>query len=268
MRKILSIITALLVIPSAAHAWGYEGHRIVARIAVERLSPSAKVAVQDLLGEPDAAAAMEQYSTWADEIRHDRRETAPWHYVNIELDTSGYEAARDCPGNNCVVRQIERDTSIIRDKSLAKSVRAEALRFLIHFVGDETQPLHCSDNHDRGGNEVRVILNGRDTNLHAVWDTPVVEALGNDPGAIAARLSAQITPADQATWSKGTPAVWADECWRVAKTSVYGDLSGAGGTAAPIVLPPDYAAKKSTIAAGQLERAGVRLAAILNAALK
>ena len=265
---VLPLIAALLLTPSAAYAWGREGHQIVALIAAGELTPAAKARVADLLGEPDAASAMERYSTWADEIRRTRRETAPWHYVNIEIGSNGYDAARDCPHDDCVVGQIERDISILKDKSLAKPVRTEALRFLIHFVGDEHQPLHVADNHDRGGNQVRVILNGRRKNLHAVWDTAVVEALGNNPSTVAAELSAKITPADLASWSKGTPVIWANECWRIAKRDVYADLHGHGGTSAPIILPPDYARKKSVIAAEQLERAGVRLAAILNEVFK
>ena len=264
----LPIIAALLLSPSTAYAWGYEGHQIIALIAAGELTPDAKARVADLLGGPDASSAMVRYSTWADEIRPMRRETAPWHYVDIEIDSRGYDATRDCPNNNCVVGQIERDTSILKDRSLAKPVRAEALRFLIHFVGDEAQPLHCSDNHDRGENEVRVILNGDRTNLHAVWDTAVVEALGNDPATVTKRLSATITPADKSAWSKGTPVSWANQSWAIAKQHIYADLPGSGGTSAPIVLPPDYARQKSAIAAGQLERGGVRLAAILNGIFK
>lgn len=261
-------IAPLLFSPNAAHAWGHEGHQIIAVLAARELTPAAKVGVADLLGATDAASAMERYSTWADEIRPERRDTAPWHYVDIEIDSNGFDAARDCAHNDCVVRQIERDVSIIRDQSLAKPVRAEALRFLIHFVGDETQPLHCADNHDRGGNEVRVILNGDTTNLHAVWDTAVVEALGDAPAIVAAGLFSKITPADKAAWSKGTPASWANECWSLAKQEVYAGLSGRGGTYAPIILPPDYTHQKAGTAAEQLERAGVRLSAILNAAFK
>lgn len=267
-RALPIIIAVLLLSPNAAFAWGREGHQITALIAANELTPNAKAAVNDLLGDPDAAGAMERFSTWADEIRPERRGTAPWHFVDIEIDSSGYDAARDCANNDCVVAQVTRDALIIGDKSLAKPVRAEALRFLIHFVGDETQPLHCSDNHDRGGNEISVILNGNRMNLHAVWDRAVVEALGNDPSAIAAQLSAKITPAERAEWSKGTPASWANESWNIARREVYGDLRGTGATYAPLVLPSDYAAKKSTIAAEQLARAGVRLAAILNAALR
>ena len=266
--NVLPIIAALLFSPSAAYAWGHEGHQIVARIAARELTPAAKSQVVDLLDSPDAASAMERYSTWADEIRSQRRDTGPWHYVDIEIDSNGYDAARDCPHDDCVVGQIERDAAILKDASLAKPIRAEALRFLIHFVGDESQPLHCSDNSDRGGNEVRVILGGNSTNLHAVWDTAVVEALGDDSATVAAQLSVKITSAEQAAWSKGNAVSWANECWQIARRNVYADLRGRGGNIASIVLPPDYARKKSAIAAEQLERAGVRLAAILNAVFK
>lgn len=270
MRKVqtLSIIAALVLIPNAAYAWGREGHQIIALIAARELSPAAKSGVADLLGEPDASSAMERYSTWADEIRPSRRDTAPWHYVDIEIDSNGYEGARDCPHDDCVVGQIDRDISILKDKSLVKPVRAEALRFLIHFVGDVHQPLHCGDNHDRGGNEVRVSLNGDSTNLHAVWDTAVVRALGDNPATVAAQLSAKITPTEQTAWSKGATVTWADECWSVAKRDVYSGLSGHGGTTVPVILSPDYARIKASITAEQLERAGVRLAAVLNGVFK
>lgn len=264
----LSIVAALLLSPQLAYAWGREGHQIIALLSVGHLTPAAKSQVEDLLGNPDATSGMVRYSTWADEVRPERRDTAPWHYVDIEIGSNGYNVARDCPNDDCVVGQIERDVAILKNTSLAKPVRAEALRFLIHFIGDETQPLHCGDNHDRGGNEVRVILNGEQTNLHAVWDTAVVEVLGDDPATVAAHLSATITRAEEAAWSKGAPISWANECWRVAKQHIYADLPGSGGSSAPIVLPADYANKKSAIAAEQLQRAGVRLALTLNALLK
>ena len=99
-----------------------------------------------------------------------------------------------------------------------------------------------------------------------IWDTAVVEALGNDPATVAARLSATITPAEKTAWTKGTPVSWANECWAIAKQDTYANLPGSGGTNAPIVLPSAYTRKNSAIAAEQLERAGVRLAAILHTA--
>jgi hypothetical protein len=251
-----------------AFAWGAEGHRIVALIAADELTPAAKAQVLGLLGSPDARSAMEEASTWADKIKFQRPETRPWHYVDIEIGTRGYDKAADCPDDACVVAQIDRDEGILRDRKLAQPVRAEALRFLIHFIGDLHQPLHCADNHDRGGNEVNVMIGRRHENLHAVWDDNVVQALGRDPEKVASRLEADITPARATVWRHGTTVDWANETFGVASREVYAKLPGSGGTNAPVTLPEGYAHNESIAAARQLEKAGVRLASVLNEALR
>jgi hypothetical protein len=257
----------LLIAPNPCFAWGAEGHRIVAAIAADELTPAARAQIAQLLGTDDAAAAMVAVSTWADEIRRQRPKTAPWHFVDIPLSAPAYNAARDCRHDDCVVAQIERDARIVGDRKLAPPVRAEALRFLIHFVGDIAQPLHDEDNGDRGGNRVRVILGRRHTNLHAVWDVDVVRALGRDPADVAARLGAEITPAQKQEWSKGTPEQWADEAHQIARNEIYGHIAGQGGTDA-LDLALQYPRQESSVAAQQLQKAGVRLAAVLNRALR
>ena len=253
--------------PSTILAWGNEGHQVIALIAADRLTPAARSEVAELLG-GDARDSMENASIWADYIRLTRPETAPWHYVNIEIAASGYSAATDCPADNCVVAQVQKAARIVADHQLLQPVRAEALRFLIHFVGDLHQPLHCADNRDRGGNEVAVVIGAEQTNLHAVWDIDAVAALGQDPGQTASALEAQVTPDDEASWGRGAPADWANESFGVAKRVIYAGLSGQGGTEAPIILPRDYAARMRPVTATQLERAGVRLALLLNEALR
>jgi hypothetical protein len=271
MRRILGltamVVAAAVLAMPAAHAWGDTGHKAVALIAAPRLEPSAAAAVSDLLDNPDTAAAMAGVASWADEIRRGRGETAHWHYVDIEIDSAGYDAARDCANDDCVVAQITKDVAILKDKSLAKPVRAEALKFLIHFVGDIHQPLHCADNHDKGGNKVVIMAGPKKTNLHAIWDTAVVNAISTDPAAIASALSAKITPAFAAQWSTGTPEQWAGEGYLIAKTQIYPQFPGSGGTLAPIVLPDSYPASMGPVTAMQLAKAGIRLAAVLNEAL-
>jgi hypothetical protein len=265
MRRLIAlvVIAAAVVMPSVAWAWGNEGHEVVALIAASELSPAAKAQVEQLLG-GDAASAMADVSTWADKIRRDRPETGPWHYVNIQITSAGYDAARDCPNDACVVAQVQRDAAIVGDRTLAQPVRAEALRFLIHFVGDLHQPFHAGDNHDRGGNEVRVVLNGENKNLHAVWDTAVVEALGDDPGTVAPALEGQITVEEKRQWSQGSVVDWANQSFQIAKTKIYATLPGSGGTDAPVILLPDYPHREADVTRTQLERAGVRLATLLN----
>ena len=109
-----------------------------------------------------------------------------------------------------------------------------------------------------------MVLNGESTNLHAVWDTAVVEALGDDPGTVAAVLERQITAGDKRQWSQGSVVDWANQSFQIAKTKIYPMLPGTGGTDAPIVLPPDYARHQADITRTQIERAGVRLALLLN----
>ena len=265
------LTTAIIVVFSLvsgitpALAWGAEGHRIVAFIAASELAPQTKAEVSRLLDGP-VPQVMVRVSTWADEIRRERPYTGPWHYVDIPLGSSGYVAARDCPHENCVVAQIERDTDRITDRGLTRAVRARALRFLIHFVADEHQPLHTANDHDRGGNEVHVVRNGRYTNLHAVWDDGVVRALGRSPARVARRLEAHITPLERARWQHGTPVDWANGSFAIASRDIYPLLHGRSYRYAPLILPRHYARRYAPLAARQLEKAGVRLALLLNRA--
>jgi hypothetical protein len=258
-----SILCIALLGPSTAWAWGREGHRIVALIAADRLTPAAHAQVADLLG-PDVPGAMETVSTWADEIRDERPETERWHFVDIEISGNGYDAARDCPQGNCIVAQILKDERLVADTQLPRPARAEALRFLIHFLGDIHQPLHCADHHDRGGNSVRVMLNGEETNLHAVWDTAIVASLGEDPVTVARALDERITPREVDAWSRGGPVDWANDSFSIAKRDIYGPLQGADRQGETMQLPADYTIREQPLIAEQLEKGGVRLAMVLN----
>jgi len=265
--RLLAIALAIALAPAPCFAWGVEGHHIVAEIAARELMPAARSQVAELLG-GDAEQSMIEVSTWADEIRRGRPNTAPWHFVDIPIGSAGYDPGRDCRRNNCVVAQIEREKTIVADRSLTPAVRAEALRFLIHFVGDIHQPMHAADNGDRGGNQVRVVLAGKRSELHAVWDTAVVQSLGTDAGALANDLRARVTAADRKKWQAGDAQDWANESFQVASAEIYAKVSGAGGTQAPIILPASYAASERGVAAAQLEKAGIRLAWLLNAAFR
>jgi hypothetical protein len=262
-----AILIAALYAPQSAWAWGPEGHQIIARIAALELTSTARAQVQELLG-GDPETAMVEVSTWADEIRRGRPNTAPWHFVDIPVGSAGYDHGRDCRNDNCVVAQIEREKAILLDRQLAAPVRTEALRFLIHFVGDIHQPLHAADNGDRGGNEVRVVLGRRQTNLHAVWDTPLVQSLGRDANSVADNLVARITPDDRRKWQAGNAVDWANDTFRVANAETYAKLPGSGGTDAPVILPPNYAASERATVSAQLEKASVRLASVLNETLR
>jgi hypothetical protein len=213
---------------------------------------------QLLGGDPQPVMVLE--SNWADEIRSDRPETAAWHFVNIEIGSRGYNRRRDCPRDNCVVRQIEREIGLLRDPRSSHAARLEAFRFLIHFVGDLHQPLHAADRHDKGGNALVVYQGRRRTSLHRVWDQGVVSALGPDAMSVAAKIAAETAPQDKAKIAAGTPADWANVSFRIAAREIYPRFPRFGSAR----LPRDYALRERTVARLQLQRAGLRLAAILN----
>ncbi len=271
--------------PRPAMAWGDDGHKTVALVAEHYLVPAAKKQVDailaadtDNLTQHDIASE----ATWADKFRQKHRETASWHFTDIEItDPDLNEAcngrqplptgtlASNGPAKDCVVDKIEQFAVELADPKTDAEEKLVALKFLLHFVGDLHQPLHSADNNDRGGNSVKVMVDGfphksRDE-LHGFWDTQFVDALGRPPAALANRLVAQITPEQEAEWKQGTPDDWAMEAFNIAFDDVYGDppLSTNGVQH----LDAAYVARAEKDVALQLSRAGVRLAAVLNKAL-
>ena len=278
----LVLAASAAALPAPALAWGFEGHEIVAAIARARLTPAVRAKVDAILaGDADTLTASDMLSraTWADAWRGaGHRETAQWHFVDLELEhpdlstacfgrpAAGAMASQG-PAQDCVVDKIEAFAAELGAPATAPAERLLALKYLLHFVGDVHQPLHASDHEDRGGNCVRIALGGlRTSNLHSFWDTGVLEPLGADPQAAAATLSARITPAQARAWSTGDAASWARESYGVARTVAYtlGTPAGCGQDAAPVPLPPGYAERALAAAEVQLERAGVRLAVLLN----
>jgi len=259
MRK-LRLFLSFLLSAYPAFSWGPEGHNLVARLAAAHLNPAAAAQVKAILG-PGASPA--SVSSWADQVRSSRRETAPWHFIDILITQPHLDMTRDCPKGECVIAKIEDYRRIVADAAATPEQRNEALRFLVHFVGDMHQPLHCADNNDRGGNEVRVDFFGRNMNLHSVWDSGL---LGRMPpeDELFAQLSKHLTEGRARKWGKGGPRDWAEEIHKTAVKVIYGKLPKT----VPVTITADYEKIADAVVKQQLERAGARLAATLNAALK
>jgi len=139
----LVIAASILFHVSQASAWNGEAHQLVAWIAEERLSDKAKAGVKELLENAEITDA--EVVGWADQIRRERRESAPWHYVNIPVDAKGYDHKRDGKDGDTVIGAIERFTKILANPKVPREKRVEALKFVVHFIGDLHQPLHCVD---------------------------------------------------------------------------------------------------------------------------
>ena len=149
-----------------------------------------------------------------------------------------------------------------RDESANPTERREALLFLVHFVGDMHQPLHCANNHDRGGNDVTVQFRGTRMNLHRVWDSALLDRLPAEQQLFVA-LEQAISSEDRTTWSAGSVEGWAGESFEAARHVVYGDLPHLRPGEIP-VLGDAYEHDADPVVERQIEKAAVRLAAILN----
>jgi hypothetical protein len=260
MRK----LTVLAVIAGSlpTFAWGPEGHSLVARIADAQLTAAARARVAAILGPNTTMASV---SSWADEARRSRADTAPWHYIDIPIDQPHLDMARDCPKGDCVIAKIEEFRKALNDPALTPDQRREDLMFLIHFIGDMHQPLHSADNKDRGGNDVPVEFFGKRTNLHSVWDSGLLSRMGSQERLFGRLLTESESHAKK--WSKGTVEDWAEESHKAAQKVVYGRLPKvAPGT--PVPIGAAYEKKADPLIRAQLEKAGARLAAVLNQALK
>jgi hypothetical protein len=238
--------------------WFALGHRVVASIAEERLTPGARAAVREILG----GQSLADVSSCADLIREARPHTKWWHFVNIPLHATAYDSARDC-ARGCIISAIATERADLADPSTSAPARAEALRFLVHFIGDLHQPLHTADNSDRGGTKRIVWLGADSTDLHKVWDGQLLERSGVSPSSDAAYLEAlrrMMDTLDLSALESGTVLDWAMEGHRLAETSVY--RLPRGGR-----IGDSYVRANRAVVDRAIIAAGVRLARILNEAL-
>ena len=263
LRRIVICLFALILLPSTGLAWGRLGHRIVGELAEMQLSPAARTEVQRLLaGEPEPTLAGVSY--WADDLRASNpsvaRRTSRWHYLNFPRGDCHYVPPRDCPDGQCVVAAINRNFLALSDRQRPDAERTEALKYLVHFVADVHQPLHAGFGDDRGGNDYQLNVLNTATNLHAVWDTRILEQRRLDATAYAQVLSRQSPLAFDASNRSDRPAVeWAEQsCALVAAPDFYPPKGR---------LDEAYLQNHQVIAERRLRQAGARLAKMINYAL-
>jgi hypothetical protein len=270
---------ALLTLLAAVtlEGWGPQGHRLVATVAANHLTPVARQTVQSLLGDESLA----DVAVWADRYLEGNNQTSYWHYVNIPADAARYDRDRDCPRQpgvsaggrgdawrDCVVDRIRYNQERLADRSLDRADRAIALKFLVHLIGDLHQPFHALGV-ERGGNGIPVSVFGSPTcgypdgtrfscNLHALWDSELIAHRKRRDGAYAAELERLITARRWTAPAGGSAAEWAMESHALAKAA----LLPARGEA-------DEAYYKAHIAQvdERLARGGLRLARVLNETL-
>jgi len=296
----LRLALVFLTLTATASPWGQVGHHIVAIIAEQRLSPEVREKISKLL--IDGKYSMADISTCADQLRDTRpgqgrpgdemcRTLAGpvpptnnlWHYINIPVPTKSKTLDAFCPENNCVTARINSFSEILRT-SADDAQKRQALLFLVHFLGDVHQPLHAAERAcDRGGNSERVnfFLEGvkrPNLTLHSVWDSQEVELLIKNSKitgerAYAASLMSSIQPGKAKKWARASADQIAWESYKLAKKYAYAGIPYQdfcdNQKPPPLVtdLTPLYEENGTKIVREQLMKAGVRLAAILEADL-
>jgi len=257
---VLMVLVAFLI-PARARAWGAVGHKTVAAIAWDRLSPDARRELRAM--GLRRRAKFSAVAVWADKVRQ-RDEYAwsrPLHYLNVEQGAQeiGRPPACDDADRGCVLSAIERFEGVLADSHASSSARKEAVAFLVHFIGDIHQPLHCGYGEDRGGNDVHLNFKGAPTNLHRLWDDQLIEQGGLTWRAMARRLQREFTPSDADRWSSSLdPTAWAQESLEIILGGLYPDSMDVSDA---------YVQRYYPEVETRLYMAGVRLAAVLERAL-
>ena len=250
------VFSLVLLLPSQTFAWGEKAHRIIGRLAWEKLSEQAKQQVRTLLPEEssDPDGPLAAVSMWADRQSVVYREQARWHFVEIPLSAPGYDENRDCRDGNCIVVKLN-DQKIILESSEPRKARAEALKYVVHLVGDVHQPLHCANNNDHSGNLVQVKFLGQISNLHKVWDVDMIETSKDTvKDYVTDLMEFKVSPG---FWIDR----WANDSHAIAQKYAY-------------VIPQDrelgntYYRRNETVVKQQLALASEKLVQILEEALK
>lgn len=243
-------------------SWGVVGHHAIGKIAASHLTPSADAAVHELLGNESLA----DVSTWADELRMkpEFKYTTPWHYINLPLGLSYSqfkEKVEDMSDENVYSAMLKQE-KILADQNSAKEKRAEALKFIVHFVGDLHQPMHISRAEDQGGNTIQLNYEGKGTNLHSLWDSRLIEHQGLNYEQLAEKYD-HATAKDTRKWQQAPLIVWMWESYQIS-SQLYAEVDQMKDRK----LDADYYEKHYPIIEKRLQQAGLRLAGLLNGILK
>lgn len=312
-----AVLVMVLLLPLPALGWGCRGHQAVAQIAWQQMAPHARQRAAQLLAQAPADPALARFcqsgglgdfvdaSTWADDFRERHPQTGAWHFINIPLGAARGHLEAFCPSEpGCVTRAIHRQMEVLRSPQASTAEQAQALRFLIHLVGDLHQPLHAATNNDLGGNCLPVTLFGKPPelrgstpeerarenyrpNLHEVWDSELVDRVagGESVPAFARELRRRFA-AQETAWKTAPVDVeaWAWESHELAVRVAYGKLPRQVAVEAPQpvvhcsddhqvgerllkldeTIGPAYMQQARPVIEEQLAKAGTRLATLLN----
>ena len=262
----LLAMLAFISLGGEARAWGDLGHKVICEIAFRLVRPDTQAAINRLMQLDSESKTFSDSCIYPD---HPRIRAAE-HFLNLPRDSKGL-TSDECPlADVCVLTAILYDFKILQAKENTDGSKLVALKSLGHWVGDIHQPLHVSFLDDKGGNTIRT--SGQcPGNLHAVWDTCLVQyAVGPDASEAATDLLAVITPEMKAEWNASVPREWANESFAIAETprTMYCVFNGPSCdmTSSALNISAQYLDANELVVKEQLQKAGVRLARLLDKA--
>lgn len=250
------------------HSFGNDGHRVIAEIASNLVSPKSTLLLDKYFG----GWSLSDVCVIPDEYNHhpEGKWTYTYHFVDYFRDDKPFEWSH-CDSAGCAVSAIFNYTKLQAADTVPTICRAAvntsyliepcSLIFLTHFVGDIHQPLHCAYKDDRGGNFVKVEFFGKQMTLHKVWDSALLKyhmnITGSDWQMFATKLVKELTPAQIIAYgSEINPIVWANESFNITRDDVY----NFGGDTLSL---PYYKANIGLLTQ-RLVMAGVRLAHLID----
>jgi hypothetical protein len=259
MKRSLICFASIVVVFTLA-SWGKVGHKTVATIAYNHLTPQAKEVVKRFLGD----TSMADVASWADEVlkQPQYKKTAPQHYANVPLGLSYEQFEKEITTQNKdnVYKAIERNKQVFTAVASTKEQRANALKFLIHFVGDLHQPMHISRAEDKGGNTIQLQYEGKGTNMHSLWDSKLIGTEGKS-------FEQMTIDYDKATakqikqWQQDPLIKWLWESYQIS-SKLYPEIEANNK------LDESYYKSHISIVNQRVEMAGIRLAGLLNVLCK
>ena len=257
MKKLMAFSFASLLVMLLT-SWGFVGHRTIATIAENHLTPKAKAGIHNLLGD----TAIADVASWADQVRSSDphyKYASPWHYLEFTMGMNYQDFSTHVlsMGPDNVYGAILKCEYDLKSDTTTKQNRIIALKFLVHFIGDCHQPMHLSKAADKGGNTVQLQFDGNGTNLHGLWDSGLINKEGKTYDQMARDYDAA-TPAQIRQWQRDAPMQWIFESYEAAG-KIYVDFDKSGNK-----LGDAYYNENIPLVRQRIEMAGIRLAGVLN----
>lgn len=198
---------------------------------------------------------MEEVSTWADENRDPK--SASWHYINLPHGLNHEQFVKmvqESEGN--VYTAILKMEATIKDPAATPVQKNEALKYLIHFIGDAHQPMHVIRKEDKGGNTIQLRFDDKGTNLHSLWDSKLIDHEGLSQTDIVKNYD-KATPSEISKWQSDSPMEWLWESYQIT-TELYANVKPGQK------IDEAYYQKYIPVIRKRVDQAGIRLAGELN----